>query len=55
MFHYAATTAECMFLFYVLDMQNVAYQQNKSYFRIAKIKAEIKKTTSVAFDFRLQK
>ncbi|EDU98931.1 hypothetical protein BACCOP_00059 [Phocaeicola coprocola DSM 17136] len=43
MFHYAATTAECMFLFYILDMQNVAYQQNKSYFRIAKIKAEIKK------------
>ena len=29
--------------FYILDMQNVAYQQNKSYFRIAKIKAEIKK------------
>ncbi len=38
MFHYAATTAECMFLFYILDMQNIAYQQNKSYFRIAKIK-----------------
>jgi len=55
MFHYAATTAGCMFLFNILDTQNVAYQQNKLYFRVAKIKAEIKKTTSVALDFRLQK
>lgn len=47
--------AECMFLFNILNTQNVAYQQNKLYFRIAKIKAEIKKTTSVALDFRLQK
>nr|UWG88471.1 MAG: hypothetical protein [Bacteriophage sp.] len=43
MFHYAATTAGYMFLFNILNTQNVAYQQNKSYFRIAKIKAEIKK------------
>ena len=27
----------------ILGTQNVAYQQNKSYFRVAKIKAEIKK------------
>lgn len=29
--------------FNILNTQNVAYQQNKLYFRIAKIKAEIKK------------
>lgn len=34
--------AECMFLFNTLNTQNVAYQQNKLYFRVAKIKAEIK-------------
>ncbi|RHL52414.1 hypothetical protein DW010_17275 [Bacteroides stercoris] len=43
MFHYAATTAGCMFLFNILDTQSVACQQNKSYFRVAKIKVEIKK------------
>lgn len=32
-----------MFLFNILDTQSVACQQNKSYFRVAKIKVEIKK------------
>ena len=34
---------DACFFFYILYIQNVVYQQNKSYFRIAKIKAGIKK------------
>lgn len=43
MFDYGGRRGEWMFVFYILEMENIGYEENKWYFGIGKIKGEMKK------------